>query len=99
MQRLTQNVSSAKQVSELAELQRQIELSEREEKAIHRRGVEEQISASATLSTLLKHNLEQAKQQEDRDRIDTKRHREMMVFTVIAAVTGIISLFLQWKGK
>jgi hypothetical protein len=92
---LEQHLSSARQVSDMASmLQRQAE-----EKAIKRMGAEAQIESSkilaeqreelevmrATINALLKHNLEQAKQQEIvlqvRDKVETERYRENLRFT------------------
>lgn len=98
MQDLEKNASSARQISELAELYRQKESTEREEKAIQRRGIQEQISTGTTLSALLKHNLEQAMQQDEREKIETARYNENLKFTKIAAWTSIAGVILAIAG-
>lgn len=108
MQSLERQVSSARQLSDMTQiLHRQAE-----EKAIKRRGAEAQIESSKiladqreelevmreTINALLKHNLEQARQQADalqeRDRIETEIYRENLRFTKIAAWTGVIGATL-----
>lgn len=109
---LEKYTSSARQFSELSASIEATQAVIAKANAIKLKGAEAQIESSRilaeqreelevmrdTINALLKHSLEQAEQQEERNRIESKRHREAMIFTVIAAVTGIISLMLQWKS-
>lgn len=101
---LQQQISSARQLLEAAKTMEQ----RAEEKKIKRMGVEAQIESSKILadqqielkemreviSALLRHNLEQAKQQstalQEREKIETERYKENLKFTKIAAWAGII---------
>jgi len=117
MQRLDLQVSSAKQLSELTKSYERVQAIENEQKAFHRKGVEAQIESTKTLKEqredqvlikktlelLLKHNLEQARQREVQEKIETSRYSENLKFTKIAAWTsiaaallGVISIILQF---
>lgn len=101
---LQDQVSSARQLNEMVET---LERRAAEDK-IKRMGAKAQIESSKILadqqielkemreaiSALLRHNLEQAKQQstaaQEREKIETERYKENLKFTKIAAWTGII---------
>jgi len=103
---LQQQISSARQLSELAETQKQ----QTKEKVIKLMGAEAQIESSKILAdqrkeleemreiinALLRHNLEQTNQQsiasQERDKIETKRYMENLRFTKIAAWAGVLSV-------
>ena len=105
---LEQHLSSARQVSDMASIRQR----QAEEKAIKRMGAEAQIESSkiladqreelevmrASINNLLKHNLEQSKQQasalQERDKVETERYHENLRFTKIAAWTGVIGVIL-----
>lgn len=101
---LQHQVSSARQLNEMV-----VALERRAaEDKIKRMGAKAQIESSKTLadqqielkemreaiSALLRHNLEQAKQQstalQEREKIETERYKENLKFTKIAAWTGMI---------
>lgn len=108
MMGLPQQISSAPQLSEVAEILKQ----QAEEKAIKRMGAKAQIESNRiladqrlelkemreTINALLRHSLEQAKQQsmasQERDKIEDKRYKKNLQFTKIAAWTGMIGVAL-----
>lgn len=105
-------VSSAKQASELMDLFRreaeqkiirqkgaeaQIETSKTLTNHSHDLAVMKE-----TINLLLKHNIDQALLQAEAQRlrevIDARRFRQNMIFTIIAAATGVISILLQYNS-
>lgn len=103
---LQQQISSARQLGEVAEIQER----QAKEKAIKHMGAKAQIESSKiladqrvelaemreTINALLRHSLEYAKQQsiasQERDKIETKRYEENLRFTKIAAWAGVLSV-------
>ena len=112
MQRLEQQISSARQLSDMAEILRR----QAEENAIKRMGAEAQIESSKILaeqreelevmrdaiSALLNHNLEQSKQQaevlQERDKIESERYRENTRLSKVAAWAGVLGTLLAAAG-
>lgn len=93
-QNLGSQISSAKQGSDLFESFRHVKLAEKEESAVKRRGVEEQIAIRLAIDALLKNSLEQAKIQQELEKIYTLRHYESLKATKIAAWAGVVGAFL-----
>lgn len=109
---ITSFPTSARQVSDISETLHQLHRAEAEEKAMRRRGVEAQIQSAKlmadmreqtelmneALNTLLKHNLEQSKQQgialQERDKVEAKRFQENARLSKVAAWAGVISAIL-----
>lgn len=105
---LQQQISSARQLIEGIKIQEQ----QAEETALKSMGAKAQIESSKILAdqrkqleemreainALLRHNLDQAKQQsvalQERDKIETKRYKENLQFTKIAAWAGVFGVVL-----
>jgi hypothetical protein len=112
MQGLEQQISSARQLIDMAEMLRR----EAEEKTIKRMGAEAQIKSSKILaeqrnelevmreaiSALLKHNLEQSKHQAEalaeRDKIESERYLVNTRLSKVAAWAGVIGTLLASAG-
>lgn len=110
---LDRNVSSAQQFSELSASIEATKAVVAKASATKLKGAEAQIESSKSLAevceklevmrsaihALLKHNLEEAEQQEiksrKRDSIEVARHNENLRFTRIAAWAGIIAVVLS----
>lgn len=104
--------TSARQVSEMSETLHRLHRAEAEEKALRRRGVEAQIESAKLLAdqreeievmreainALLKHNIEQSKQQaiafQERDKVEGQRFSENTRLSKIAAWAGVLSVIL-----
>jgi hypothetical protein len=104
--------TSARQVHDMSDVFQQVQFVAIEEKAMRRKGVEAQIRSAKILAdqreelevmreainALLKHNLEQSKQQsialQERDRVEAERFRENTHLSKIAAWAGVISAIL-----